>query len=457
MVTTKRRLGWMSSPSARDVKRVLVVAYFFPPAGAVGVYRTLKFVKYLPDFGWSPTVVTTANGKFPTYDASLLRLVPEGVAVYRARGSEALNEGFDRERQAAPRKTLGSRMHTRLYLTWHALAVPDTRVGWVPGAFRLARRLMREQDIRTVYVSGTPFSSFLVAALLKRRCGARVVIDYRDPWTQSITYDRRGVRRWVDRRMEAWIVRQCDAVISNTRHNDARMAAEFGEGQPRDKFVAIHNGFDADDFAGIPRERNAKFTVTYAGAFYYSVGSDFSGGIGDAMKTYSPLYFFEALERFFARRPEAKERTRVRFMGVLGQGYDPHIAQHGLETVIERLGYIDYDEHLRVLKNSDALLLVLSRGEKSRGWIPSKFFQYLGTGNPILAMAPEGEVRDIVRETGAGVCVEPDDVEGASRALESLFDAWAAGTSPVERNEDAVARYERRNLTHALARVLERL
>ena len=445
----------MSSPSAHNVNRVLIVAYFFPPSGAVGVYRTLKFAKYLPDFGWSPTVVTTANGKFPTYDASLLQLIPDGVAVHRARGAEAFNEGFDRESQGTPAKTLRSRVHTRLYLFWHAVAVPDTRLGWVLGPYRVARRLMRANQIKHVYVSGFPFSSFLIGVLLKRACGARVIIDYRDPWTQSITYERRGLRKWTDRRVEAWIVRQSDAVISNTRYNDARMAAEFGEGQPRDKFVAIHNGFDADDFAGIARDLNEKFTVTYAGAFYYSVGS--YAGLGDALKTYSPLYFFEALAAFFARRPEAKDRTRVRFMGVLGTGYDPHIAQHGLSSVIERLGYIGYDEHLRVLKNSDALLLVLSRGERSRGWIPSKFFQYLGTGNPILAMAPEGEVREIVRETGAGLCVEPDDVEGASRALESLYDAWAAGTSPLVRNEEAVARYERRNLTHALARVLEKL
>jgi glycosyltransferase involved in cell wall biosynthesis len=195
--------------------------------------------------------------------------------------------------------------------------------------------------------------------------------------------------------------------------------------------------------------------MTYAGAFYYSVGSQFADGLGDAMKTYSPLYFFEALEAFFVRRPEAKAVTCVRFMGVLGQGYDPTIRARGLESVIERIGYIDYDEHLRVLKNSDALLLVLSSGEKSRGWIPSKFFQYLGTGNAILAMAPEGEVRDIVRETGVGVCVEPDDVAGASRAIEALFDAWRTGAPVQPRNANAVAAYERRNLTHALARVLE--
>ncbi len=434
-----------------------MVAYFFPPSGAVGGYRTLKFAKYLPSFGWSPIVLTTSNGKFPTYDASLLRLIPVGVPVHRARGVEFLNEGFDRPQAAAPKKTLRSRIHTRLYLGWHAIAVPDTRVGWVWSAYRRARRLIREEGLRHVYISGYPFSSFLVGAMLKRDPRLRVVIDYRDPWTQSVTYAHEGLKRWIDRKLEAWVVRRSDAVISNTLYNNACMAAEFGAGQPREKFVAIHNGFDAEEFATITRERNAKFTMTYAGAFYYSVGSDHSGEMGEAMKTYSPLCFFEALESFFARRPAAKARTRVCFMGVLGQGYDAAIRARGLEGVIERLGYIDYDEHLRVLKNSDALLLVLSRGEKSRGWIPSKFFQYLGTGNPILALAPEGEVREIVRETGAGVCVDPDDVAGASRAIEELFEAWDAGTPARAHDGQAVARFERRNLTQTLARVLERL
>lgn len=437
--------------------RVLVVAYFFPPAGAVGVYRTLKFVKYLPEFGWSAVVLTTANGKFPTYDASLLRLVPDGVPVHRAKGMEALNEGFDGPGAVTPRRTLRSRVHTQLYLLWNSIAVPDPQVGWAINAYRHARRLLREEGIRHVYISGTPFSSFLIGAMLKRVAGVRVVIDYRDPWTQSITYHRTGLRRWIDRKMEAWIVRRSDAVVSNTRHNDARMAVEFGAGRPREQFVAIHNGFDREDFASIERTRNDKFTMTYAGAFYYSVGSNDGRGSGDEMKTYSPLFFFEALAAFFARRPEAKSQTRVRFMGVLGQGYDPSIRDRGLDGVIERVGYVDYDQHLRVLKNSDALLLVLSRGEKSRGWIPSKFFQYLGTGNPILAMAPEGEVREIVRETGAGVCVEPDDVAGASRAIEELYDGWRSRAPARSRDADAIARYERRNLTQALARVLDRL
>jgi glycosyltransferase involved in cell wall biosynthesis len=439
------------------VKKLLVIAYDFPPAGVVGVYRTLKFVKYLPEFGWQPVVLTVSNGKFPTYDESLLALVPPGVPVHRCPSFEALNEGFSSSARATRKRTLGSRVHTRLYLGWHWLALPDPMVGWVPSATRVARRLIREEGIRDVYISGYPFSSFLIGPRLKRSDRVRVALDFRDPWTQSINYPRRSaVHRAIDRRLEAGVVRASDLIISNTRYNNERMAAEFGRGAPTPRFTAIHNGFDAEDFADIPRVRTEKFTITYAGAFYYSVGSSFSDRAGDdVMKTYSPLFFFEALASFFERRPDARARTRVRFMGVLGEGYDPVIRQRGLDTVVERLGYIDYEEHLRVLKNSDALLLVLSRGERSRGWIPSKFFQYLGTGHPILALAPEGEVREIIRETGSGVCVEPDDVPAASRAIETMFDAWSAGTSVAQTDLSAASRYERRNLTAALARALD--
>jgi glycosyltransferase involved in cell wall biosynthesis len=444
--------------NAAAPRKLLMIAYYFPPAGAVGVYRTLKFARYLPDFGWAPRVLTTSNGRFPTYDASLLDLVPEGLPVHRCAGFELLNEGLDGPATGPRRRTLASRMRTRLYLLWHWLALPDTCIGWVPSAFVHALRLVRRDGISDVYISGSPYSSFLVGVLLKKFAPVRVSIDYRDPWTQSITYPRRtALHRRIDRALERCVVRHSDTVISNTRSNDARMFEEFGDGAPREKFVAIHNGFDAEDFADIPRVRTDRFTITYAGAFYYSIGSSFEDRAGDAvMKTYSPLYFFEAMASFLARRPDARDRVRVRFMGVLGHGYDPIIRERGLDAVIERLGYIDYAEHLRVLKNSDVLLLVLSKGERSRGWIPSKFLQYLGTGNAVLALAPEGEVRDILRETGAGVAVEPDDAAAASRAIERMYDAWVSGAPIASPVTDAVARYERRYLTGRLAQALKR-
>lgn len=438
------------------MKKVLVIAYLFPPAGEVGIYRTLKFLKYLPEFGWEGVVVATTNGRFQRFDEDSVALVPSSVTVHRCPSLECLNEGYNRRKAAARgKRTLWSRIHTRIYLMWHAIAVPDTRVGWVPFALWTAVRIVRREKIRHVYASGSPFSSFLVAALLKFFAPVRVIIDYRDPWTQNINYYRATrLQKWIDRRLESWVVRRADVVIANTRLNNERMRSDFGAGQPEAKFVAIHNGFDAEDFER-PRMGAEKFTITYAGAFYYSIGSDFSRGPGDrVMETYSPLYFFAALEKLFARRPDIAEHMQVNFMGMLGHGYDPIINERGLDRVINRVGYLPYEAHIDVLRSADALLLVLSRGEKSRGWIPSKFYQYLGSGNPILALVPAGEVRDIIDAARAGVCVEPDDVDGAAAVIEQMFDAWKQGQTS-SRNESEVARYERRHLTDLLAGVLE--
>jgi len=331
-------------------------------------------------------------------------------------------------------------------------------VGWVPNAARTALGIVRREGIRHVYISGSPFSSFLIGCVLKWFTDVRVIVDYRDPWTQNITYHRKSaLHTWLDRKLERFVVNRCDVVIANTRYNNARMIEEFGTGDGAgDKFVTIHNGFDGEDFAAVEKTRNQRFTITYAGVFYYSIGSDFAKQAGDdVMRTYSPLYFFEALEQLFARRPDIRDHVRVTFMGKLGHGYDPIITEKGLEGVIDRLGYIDYDEHIAVLKRSDALLLVLSRGEKSRGWIPSKFYQYLGSGNPILALVPEGEVRSIIEEARAGVCVEPDDVGAIASAIERLYDAFASGSGEFARDEAEVARYERRQLTSLLARALD--
>lgn len=436
------------------MKKVLVIAYFLPPAGVVGVYRTLKFMKYLPEFGWQPVALTTSNGKFTTRDETLLDQIPEGVTVHRAWGFEAFN--ID-EGARAGRRSVWGRIRRRVAWVWHFLCVPDPQVGWVPGATIKALGIIRREEIGHVYISGKPFSSFLVGWWLKRLARVKVAIDFRDPWTQNITYYRRtALQNWFDRRLEASVVRSADVVVSNTRFNNTRMIEEFGGGQPESKFVTIHNGFDREDFEGATPDGDERFTITYAGVFYYSVGSDYGRQAGDdVMRTYSPLYFFDGLERLFARRPEIKARMRVRFMGKLGHGYDPIIAEKGLDTVVERLGYIDYDEHIAVLAGSSALLLVLSRGERSRGWIPSKFFQYLGSGNPILGLVPEGEVRTIIEEARAGTCVEPDDVDAIADAVEAMYDRFTRGELRSQRDEDEVAKYERRYLTGLLAKALD--
>ncbi len=436
-----------------------MIAYDFPPAANVGIYRPLKFAKYLADFGWSAVVLTVRNGKHAKYDEHSTALIPEGTPVHRAASFEALNTGENRKnRGGSARRTLRSRIYNRLCRTWAYFMVPDDKVTWVPAATIRGYRIIKREGIECVYVTGSPFSSFLIGYLLKKLCGIKLVIDYRDPWTQNINYVRRSaLHARIERAQERKVIATSDLVIANTRINEETMVRDFGSEQPREKFTTIHNGFDGEDYDGIPSDKYDKFSITYAGVFYFTTGSSWETGAGDdVMKTYSPLVFFEALRKLVETKPEMRECLRVNFMGVSGRGYEPLVREMRLEGIVHHLGYLDYQEHLAVLKRSHVTLLVLSRGEKSRGWIPSKFFSYLGAGNPVLALVPEGEVRDIIKAARAGVFVEPDDVDGTVDAIERLYDRYREGV-PFERNEEEIATFERRFLTGRLAKALERI
>ena len=146
-----------------------MIAYFFPPAGVVGVYRPLKFIKYLPDFGWTSRVLTVSNGKFPTVDASLVSLVPDGTPVDQTWSFELFNSGLSAADDGARSgRSLFKRIHDRLARVWAWFTIPDNKMFWVPSSAARALTLVRSHGIDHVFITGKPFSSFLTGLIIKR-------------------------------------------------------------------------------------------------------------------------------------------------------------------------------------------------------------------------------------------------------------------------------------------------
>jgi len=450
---------------ARPRRRVLVVSYHFPPAGDVGIHRTLRFVKWLPHFGWEPIVLTTSNGKVQAIDRSMLDRVPQ-VEVHRTRSFELLNYGKSidgREPRRVPR------LLSRLVCEpprdlWKYFAVPDDKRGWVPYAVRAGAELVRSGGIDAVYVSGKPFSSYFIGERLGRRFGIPWIMDLRDLWTLNRrNRPRSRWRSWAERRLERRFVRSASAVIANTPDNRRDFMAAYSECDPR-KFLAITNGYDREDFSGLCEEKYEKFTIAYSGAFYFAnrrrpslyrrlLGLDHRRR--ELLETYSPHCLFEALHNLFARRSELKDCIQVVMSGP-GCGKIRGLPErYGLEQNVKPLGWLTYREAVEMVKRAHVSLLVLSRGEESRGWIPSKLFQYLGSGNPLIALVPDGDVREIVRRTQAGVTLEPDDVAGAEQAILDMYERYRDSTEAYRPDWKSVEQYEARQLTGQLADCLD--
>ncbi len=411
------------------MKKVLVVAYHYPPAGEVGVFRTLKFTKYLPQFGFQPVVLTVRNRSVGPLDTSLLKEVPREAKVIAT---------FSAEHRLL-------RAPSRLGVSPKWFLVPDAHVGWLPFAVVSGAAAIRKDDIDIILATAPVFTSLLVGYLLKKVTGKPLVLDYRDPWTQNpfVTYPT-GLHQRLEERMETSVLESADGIVTTTESISRRLVEKYPFTWNR--CAIIPNGFDSDDFLGLERSaRSDRFTITYAGTFY---------GLRTAES------FLTALKSLITKNKPLQGKIRVVFAGPEDRLTLSLVRRLGLEAVVELTGFVAHRESLQLMINADVLLLVMSRGEfvgngTGTMMIPGKTFEYIAARRPILALAPEGAVTDLVRRTGSGTVVPPDGVSAIESAVLTLFGRWEAGNLSVEPTDVSV--YERKALTARLATVLESL
>ena len=455
-------------PCQESQRRVLVVSYFFPPAGDVGGQRTLRFIKHLPQFGWEPIVLTTANGRVSRLDETLLEQIPSGIEVHRTHSFERLNYGVAMDDGVSVDGTATAKaggIWSRLLCElpkdlWRLLAAPDDKLGWVPYAVREGRRLMEARMFDAICVSGKPFSSYFIGRALSRRFEVPWIMDLRDLWTLNRRQrPRNRLVGLVEKRMERRFVHSAARVIANTSDNRSDFLVAYPECNP-DKFVVITNGYDRDDFANLPDDKPSKFTIGYAGVFYvpprkrgglYRRMMGLDGGHSRLLETHSPQAIFEALGRIAQRRPELRDRIEIVIAGAGCERARPLADQYGVADMVRLVGSLPYRESLILMKQAHLLLFVLARGEESRGWVPCKLYQYLGSGNPVLGLVPEGDAKDIVEETGSGVTCAPDDVAAIEQAILDFYERHQRGERPYQPQWSRIENYEARHLAGQLA------
>ena len=436
-------------------KRVLVISYLFPPTGNVGVLRTLRFIKWLPAFGWEPIVLTARNAKVQNLEPSLTEKVGANVPVYRSYSFEALNSGKSilGNGSNGQRSLLTRALYKVPTDLWNYCAVPDDKRGWVPFAIRTGTKVFHEHKFDAIYVSGKPFSSYFIGQALSERFGVPWIMDLRDLWTLNRL---RGPKNWLharlNPRLERRFIQSAATVVANTPGNRRDFIRQYPDCPP-EKFVAITNGYDKDDFAGLEFRKHEKFTIAYSGTFYFRR----SQLMGETLyETYSPRLLLQAVSELCAQDPTMRDRLQVLITGPGSDKIGGMVSEYGLEDVVKRLGWMEYRESLEVISRSHVSLLVLSRGEESGGWIPSKLYQYLGAGSSILAACPEGDVANIVRETKSGLVVPPDDLAAIKNAVAQMYDAYCRRRLDYDPQWELIERYEGRNLTQRLAECLDR-
>jgi glycosyltransferase involved in cell wall biosynthesis len=423
------------------LKRVLFIAFFFPPIGGAGVQRSLKFVRYLPESGWRATVLTS-RARYWMHDESLLAELPPETRVLRA--------PFWGGRLAGGGATAGARSHARvrfLRLLARTVLVPDAYVGWILPAFRMARRELARERYDAILTTSSPDSAHLLGRRLKRLTGIPWVADFRDPWTRRLAYaPPTRLHDALHRRLERSCLREADRVVvtaEETRRDFLARAPELSQG----KITVIPNGFDEDDF-------------TNAETLLYNLGA----APGLAQIPHAPILhagqlnperpiaaYLEGLRLFAEREPARASLAETLFLGGHYDRDREEVERRGLGALVRFQGGCPHALSVAALLRSRILLLLEQDSDRGRLLLPGKIFEYLRARRPILAVVPRGGAADrLVRECQAGWVADPsrpDSIaEGISRLIED--DRLPAETPPIDR-------FERRSLARELARVLD--
>lgn len=450
--------------------RVLMITYAFPPAAYVGGYRTLKYCKYLRDYGWSPLVLTIKPTGVTHLDENLCRQLPDHVRVYRtfdidpakwleklsrlkAKCSPSALSRTEVTNSPAPRRRYGIWKRLKRLLESLLTKSPDSHVFWVPFAFFKGLRILLKEKVDVIHSTSPPHSSHIAAFLLAKCCRKPYVLDFRDPWfviglrenpfvkgsRQSPCIEERLLLK-LEAATKRLIVRGAAKIICVSRGERDEMREEFPELQD-ERFEFITNGYDPTDFSNVnvSNKVSTKLTLTHAGTIYGGTGGE----------------FFEALHQLLANHPGIGDRIQVNLLGEITDEYAATIRE--LETcgILRAYGMQPHDATLRVLFESDVLVIMRGGGLFSSSHIAAKVFEYLYTQKPILAITNEGELAEIVKKSGLGIVVHPNNVEKLTQTLWDLCVDYTAGRLEKVPNQDYIRMFERAALTEKLAIILD--
>ncbi|MEY2692409.1 MAG: hypothetical protein RIT03_799 [Bacteroidota bacterium] len=427
------------------MKKVLIVTYYFPPAGGPGVQRWLKFVKYLPDFQFDPIVYVPQNPTYPIVDKGLLAEVSDQLTILKQPIWEpyGLASLFSKKKinnissGIIPSNKKQSYLEKIALFVRGNLFIPDARVFWVKPSVAYLREYCVSNQIDTIITTGPPHSLHLIGLDLQQQMGLKWVADFRDPWTTIGYHKALKLLPWAKRkhkRLEKQVLQAADAIIVTS----ATTKTEF-EALTSRPIEVITNGYDIATEPSL--QLDAKFSLAH---------------IGSLLSARNPIVLWEALAELLQELPDLAQHLQLNFIGTTSQEVKDALAHYGLAKYMQDFGYVSHQEAVRFQKESQVLLLIEIDSPDTKLILPGKLFEYMVSGRPILAMGPAGsDFASIITETQTGTFFTYNQKAAVKAYIHNCYSDYLVANLKV--SPQGIEKYARKNLTKQLAQLLSNL
>jgi galactitol-specific phosphotransferase system IIB component len=424
-------------------KKILIITYYWPPAGGPGVQRWLKFVKYLPDFGIQPIVYVPENPTYPIIDENLIKEVSDKAIVIRHKIFEPYQlASFFSENKTKkissgiiPNQKKQSFMDKLFLLIRGNLFIPDARFLWVKPSVSYLEKYIVENNIDTIITSGPPHSLHLIGLKLKQSIDLKWFADFRDPWT-TIGYHKSlrlsNYATMKHKMLERKVLNAADTLIVTSKTTKREFEAITIK-----PIAVITNGYDVEKIEA--QTLDLKFSLAHIGSF---------------LSERNPMILWESLVELISEVPDFILHLEIKLIGAVSQEVAETIAQFGLDSYLNNLGYVSHGEAIAHQRKSQVLLLIEIDSTETKSIIPGKLFEYLVSNRPILAIGPKNsDFEEIITVTNTGVFFDYSEKTRLKSVILDYYNQFLDGN--LSSNGVGLQKYSRKNLTKELVSLIK--
>ena len=415
-------------------KKVLIITYYWPPAGGPGVQRWLKLSNYLLENNVKPIIYTPSNPKYPSIDESLLKDINSEIEVIKQPIFEPFGNLFSKIRKKGiPKKNDQSIFDKFLIYLRGNLFIPDSRIFWVNSSVNFLSKYILENNIESIITTGPPHSLHLIGLKLKSILNISWYADFRDPWTK-INYHKelklslRSKKKHLE--LESKVLNSCDRIIVTSN----KLLKEYNK-IAKTPISLITNGFD---YQNLQLELDEEFSITH---------------IGRLLPERNPKILWNALKELCIINKNFKNNLKINFIGNVSENLRNEMKTNDLENSVVYHNYIKYNDTIPYLIKSQILLLIESDDKESSYAIPAKIFEYINSGRPIIAIGPkDSEIKQIIDETKSGKYFLYSEYDELLSYLSNSY--YQYESKNLHSNSINIDKYHRKNLAKKLSRII---